>query len=71
MAFQLQEDLSNLWEEYKNKPISFTEFNKVQQIELEELFDKRNEWERHTLELKNEIIQPVSIISLNNSIWSQ
>ena len=49
MASQLQEDLSNLWEEYKNKPISFTEFNKVQQIELEELFDKKNEWERHIL----------------------
>ena len=47
MASQLQEDLSNLWAKYKNKPISFTEFNKVQQIELEELFDKKNEWERH------------------------
>ena len=41
MASQLQEDLANLWEEYKKKPISFTEFNKVQQIELEELFDKK------------------------------
>ena len=41
MAVQLSDDLSNLWEEYKNKPISFTEFNKVQQIELEELFNKK------------------------------
>ena len=47
MDSQVQEDLSNLWEEYKSKPISFTEFNKVQQIELEELFDKTNEWEGH------------------------
>ena len=50
MASQLQEDLAHLWEEYKKKPISFTEFNKVQQIELEELFDKKNEWERHILQ---------------------
>ena len=41
MASQLQEDLTHLWEDYKKGPISFTEFNKVQQIELEELFDKR------------------------------
>ena len=41
MVSQLQEDLSNLWEEYKKKPISFTELNKVQQIELKELFDKK------------------------------
>ena len=41
MSSQLQEDLAHLWEEYKKRPISFTEFNKVQQIELEELFDKR------------------------------
>ena len=30
-----------MWEEYKTKPISFTDFIKVQQIELEDLFDKK------------------------------
>ena len=41
MASQLQADLKDLWEEYKIKPISFTDFIKVQQIELEDLFDKK------------------------------
>ena len=41
MAVQLQEDLSNLWEEYKKKPISFAKFNKMWQIELEELLDTK------------------------------
>ena len=41
MAFQLQEDLAHLLEEYKKRPISFTEFKRVQQIKLEEPFDKR------------------------------
>ena len=41
MASQLQADLKDLWEEYKTKPISFTDFIKVQQIELEDLFDKK------------------------------
>ena len=40
MASQLQADLNDFWEEYKTKPISFTDFIKVQQIELEDLFDK-------------------------------
>ena len=39
---QLQSDLKDLWEEYKTKPISFTDFIKVQQIELEDLFDKKS-----------------------------
>ena len=41
MASQLQADLKYLWEEYKTKPISFTDFIKVQQIELEEMFNKK------------------------------
>ena len=41
MVSQLQEDLPHLWEGYKKKPISFTEFNEVQQIGLEELFNKK------------------------------
>ena len=41
MASQLQADIKDLWEEYKTKPISFTDFIKVQQIELEDLFDKK------------------------------
>ena len=41
MASQLQADLKDLSEEYKTKPISFTDFIKVQQIELEDLFDKK------------------------------
>ena len=41
MASQLQADLKDLWEEYKTKPIGFTDYIKVQQIELEELFDKK------------------------------
>ena len=41
MASQLQADLKDLLEEYKTKPIHFTDFIKVQQIELEELFDQK------------------------------
>ena len=41
MAVQLQADLQDLWKENKTKPITFTDFIKVQQIELEDLFDKK------------------------------
>ena len=41
MAVQLHNDLKELWEENKTKHISFTDFMKVQQIELGDLFDKK------------------------------